>query len=261
MNVKYINVCKYNVKEIFKEINSLCKNTCLISLDTEFPGIVLKIKSFKYSSENASYHMLRKNVNVLKTIQIGLTFDKNCNFKFSTTFQFNFVYDFENNCFAQDSIDLLSKSKLMFETNNKIGINLDLFKAFLTSSSLLCNKKLKWITFHSGYDFGYLVNLITNKQLPLSKKDFIELLNFYFPCFFDLKHLGYFSSNFYGSLDKIAEKFKINRIGKSHQAGSDSLITLNIYKIISNDIKPREYFKKFKCVLYNSPSVMHNYYI
>lgn len=33
-----------------------------------------------------------------------------------------------------------------------------------------------WITFHSGYDFGYLMRLLTNKAMPEQDREFFELL-------------------------------------------------------------------------------------
>jgi hypothetical protein len=35
---------------------------------------------------------------------------------------------------------------------------------------------VRWITFHSGYDFGYLLKVLTCQPLPQSEADFFELL-------------------------------------------------------------------------------------
>ena len=36
--------------------------------------------------------------------------------------------------------------------------------------------QVRWITFHSGYDFGYLLKLLTCQPLPASETAFFELL-------------------------------------------------------------------------------------
>lgn len=36
--------------------------------------------------------------------------------------------------------------------------------------------QVRWITFHSGYDFGYLLKLLTCQSLPANEAEFFELL-------------------------------------------------------------------------------------
>ena len=36
--------------------------------------------------------------------------------------------------------------------------------------------QVHWITFHSGYDFGYLLKILTCQPLPLGEPEFFELL-------------------------------------------------------------------------------------
>ena len=39
-----------------------------------------------------------------------------------------------------------------------------------------CLPQVRWITFHSGYDFGYLLRVLTCSPLPASEAEFFELL-------------------------------------------------------------------------------------
>lgn len=39
----------------------------------------------------------------------------------------------------------------------------------------------------SGYDFGYLLKLLTDQNLPHDESDFFELLRLYFPVVYDVK--------------------------------------------------------------------------
>lgn len=38
------------------------------------------------------------------------------------------------------------------------------------------NLQVRWITFHSGYDFGYLLKLLTCASLPANEAEFFQLL-------------------------------------------------------------------------------------
>ncbi|KAF5769245.1 putative poly(A)-specific ribonuclease [Helianthus annuus] len=68
------------------------------------------------------------------------------------------------------------------------------------SSSIVLNDSVYWVTFHSGYDFGYLLKVLTCRRL-----------------------------------NKLAQLLEVERIGICHQAGSDSLLTsLTFRKLIEN---------------------------
>ena len=87
------------------------------------------------------------------------------------------------------------------------------------------NEAVRWITFHSGYDFGYLIKVLTAAPLPEAEPDFFELLRTFFPAVYDIKYLMKFCDNLHGGLNKLAETLDVERIGPQHQAGSDSLLT------------------------------------
>lgn len=46
---------------------------------------------------------------------------------------------------------------------------------------------INWLSFHSGYDFGYLLKLLTDQNLPQEENDFFESLRLYFPTIYDVK--------------------------------------------------------------------------
>jgi CCR4-NOT transcription complex subunit 7/8 len=115
---------------------------------------------------------------------------------------------------------------------------------------------VRWITFHSGYasspappwraqpvltagsqiyfsyDFGYLLKLVTCRELPATESEFFDILLTYFPTIYDMKYLQKFvggPQGLHGGLQKLADALDVERIGPQHQAGSDSLLTANTF--------------------------------
>ena len=126
---------------------------------------------------------------MLKIIQLGLTFtDKDgAWYTGCTCWQFNFKFSLNDDMFAQDSIDLLKNSGIDFEKFEKYGIDIQGFGEFMMMSGLVLNDEVKWISFHSSYDFGYLLKTLTCSTLPQDELAFLELLHIYFPCIYDVK--------------------------------------------------------------------------
>jgi CCR4-NOT transcription complex subunit 7/8 len=57
----------------------------------------------------------------------------------------------------------------------------------MTISGLVLNDEIRWISFHSKYDFGYLLKTLTCTELPMDESGFVELLQMYFPSIYDVK--------------------------------------------------------------------------
>lgn len=221
-----------NLEEEFTLIRKVVDDFPYIAMDTEFPGIVLRpVGNFK-NSNDYHYQTLKDNVDMLKLIQLGLTFsdeDGNlptCGTNKHCIWQFNFrEFNVNEDVFANDSVELLRESGIDFKKNNENGISARRFGELLMSSGIVLNDNVYWVTFHSGYDFGYLLKVLTCKNLPDTQAGFFNLINMYFPTIFDIKHLMKFCNSLHGGLNKLAELLEVERIGICHQAGSDSLLT------------------------------------
>jgi CCR4-NOT transcription complex subunit 7/8 len=253
--------------------------------DTEFPGVVARPVGSFTSHTDYHYQTLRCNVDLLKIIQLGITFaDENGELADGCpTWQFNFRFNLQcvltsshlpspllssplllaprhritslaccrEDMYAQDSIELLVRSGIDFRLHEMRGIDVNVFGELLMSSGLVLNKDVKWISFHSGYDFGYLLKLLTNAQLPgmwhrrcrqgvlmhwfisfplaADEPAFFDLLHTYFPCLYDVKYLMNAFETLKGGLNKLAEDLEVERVGPMHQAGSDSLLTSSTF--------------------------------
>ncbi|ORX50872.1 ribonuclease CAF1 [Hesseltinella vesiculosa] len=225
---KYIReVWAENLEEEMKYLRDLVEEYPFLAMDTEFPGVVARpIGTFKTSSDY-HYQTLRCNVDLLKIIQLGVTFaDQHGNLPANVcTWQFNFKFSLESDMYAQDSIDMLTKSGIDFKKHEEYGIDVEHFGELLISSGFVLLDDVKWISFHSGYDFGYLLKVLTCANMPADETEFFDLLRTYFPCVYDIKYLMKSCKNLKGGLQDIADDLQVARIGPQHQAGSDSLLT------------------------------------
>ncbi|XP_070613736.1 CCR4-NOT transcription complex subunit 7 isoform X2 [Erythrolamprus reginae] len=166
-------VWAYNLDEEMKRIRQVIRKFNYVAMDTEFPGVVARpIGEFR-SNADYQYQLLRCNVDLLKIIQLGLTFmNEQGEYPPGTsTWQFNFKFNL------------------------------------------------------TGYDFGYLIKILTNSNLPEEELDFFEILRLFFPVIYDVKYLMKSCKNLKGGLQEVAEQLELERIGPQHQAGSDSLLT------------------------------------
>lgn len=184
------------------------------------------IGNFKGSSDY-HYQTLRCNVDVLRMIQLGLTLcDEQGNLPPEvSTWQFNLHFNVDEDMCAPDSLELLTKAGLDFERHSRFGIDHETFGEMLITSGLILFDDVRWISFHSGYDFGYMLKLVTNAPLPAQENEFFEVLHRWFPCVYDVKYLMRSCKSLKGGLQDVADDLRVSRIGQQHQAGSDSLLT------------------------------------
>jgi len=219
-----------NLEKELDVIRGFIEEFPYVSMDTEFPGVVARPVGTFRNVTDYNYQTMRCNVDLLKIIQLGLTFT-DANGKHPpecSTWQFNFKLSLKEDMYAQDSIDLLRNSGINFDNHEKRGIDVQIFGETLTSSGIVLSDDIVWVSFHSGYDFGYLLKLLTMEAMPEREAEFYELLNIFFPNVYDVKFLTMNNpscEHLRGGLNKIAEQLEVERIGPSHQAGSDSLLT------------------------------------
>ena len=87
-----------------------------------------------------------------------------------------------------------------------------------------------WITFHGAYDFSYLLKVLINDSLPPTSEQFMNYLKHIFPNIYDIKTMINEIDQWKNySLSKLGFDLNIKRYGHSHQAGSDSLLTLELF--------------------------------
>ncbi|KAH9320482.1 hypothetical protein KI387_015121, partial [Taxus chinensis] len=162
-----------NLEEEFELIREVVDQYPYVAMDTEFPGVVIRPLGRFNSRAEHHYHTLKANVDTLKLIQLGLTFSDeegnlpDCGTGQLCVWQFNLrEFNPGEDIHAPDSIELLRQSGIDFKKNNHLGIDSKHFAELLMSSGVVLNENMRWITFHSAYDYGYLIKLLTCNYLP-----------------------------------------------------------------------------------------------
>ncbi|KAH0453754.1 hypothetical protein IEQ34_018078 [Dendrobium chrysotoxum] len=239
-HVEIREVWDSNLEEELSLIRSIVADYPFVSMDTEFPGVaVLPVVNSPTSLTEFNYQTLQLNVNILKLIQLGLTFfDSSGHLPLFGSpprpciWQFNFrEFDSASDIFDRSSIELLRSSGMDLEKNHHLGVTADRFSELIISSGVVQNDSVQWITFHSSFDFGFLLKTLTCRNLPDSREDFCRSLRLYFPKVYDIKHLMKFCDNLSpGVLNKVAEDLGVRRAGTYHQTGSDSLLAAAVFR-------------------------------
>ncbi|KAI3975239.1 hypothetical protein MKX01_039275 [Papaver californicum] len=241
-------VWRRNLASEVKIIQEVIDQYSVISMDTEFPGIVYRPNivdtekpQHHHRPSDQHYHSLKKNVDSLNLIQVGLTIcDSEGNLPDLGSgnryiWEFNFRdFDVTKDLHDPESIGLLKQQGIDFEKNVEQGIDSSKFAELVMSSGLVCNDSVSWVTFHGAYDFGYLVKMLTRKNLPDGIAEFLNLLRVFFgKHVYDVKYLIKFCESLYGGLERVAVALEVDRaVGKCHQAGSDSLMTCHAFQKI-----------------------------
>lgn len=208
---------EYEFNALRNFINDKTANV-FISIHQEIPGIVARpVGTFKTS---ADYHFqtLRSNSDLLNIIQLSLcavkvlpnnagsnhTSSTNANnsdggsgggnggdVSNSIIWQFNFLYDVTKEMFNEEHLSMLAlTSQINFASHMSQGIPHFAFAELMMDSGLLLDSSINWLSYHSGYDLGFFISLLTNDLLPNDEVDFSWWCDKYFPSFYDLKHIG-----------------------------------------------------------------------
>lgn len=240
-DVKVRKVWASNLSEEIEAISTLIERYNYISLDVEFPGVILRpIGDRAEDKAQHVYNVIAANVDILKPLQIGITIHDSEGSKppsFGCCWQFNFHFDTSQDIFAQDAVDTMRKDGVDLEKHEKEGIDTFDFAELIMTSGLVLNPDVVWVSYYSAWDFIFMLKLLTNLRLPSSEPAFYELLQIFFPCTYDIKLLMEKDETLAGKgLFGTAEKYNIAKKGATHQAGPNSLLAMQVFFAIRKQV-------------------------
>ncbi|KAL6844220.1 hypothetical protein ACP4OV_025893 [Aristida adscensionis] len=227
-----------NVEQEFRLIRAAVEHFPYVSMDTEFPGVIHRpAKHPAALTAGERYALLKSNVDALHLIQVGLAFAASPDSPPALAFEINLrEFDPRVHRHAADSVRLLADSGLDLAAHRARGVPARSLAALLMSSGLVCNPEVAWVTFHSAYDFGYLVKLLMGRKLPRTMPDFLKYVRVYFGEVYDVRHMMRFcggAGGLHGGLERVAAALKVERAaGRCHQAASDSVLTWDTFRQI-----------------------------
>ncbi|CCH44321.1 CCR4-NOT transcription complex subunit 7 [Wickerhamomyces ciferrii] len=225
-------VWKENFHQEFAIIRQLITQYNYVSFSTEFPGILARPIGVFTSTNDYHYQTLRTNTDLLNLIQFGISLSDVNGKKpdnIYSTWQFNFKFDLNSEMISNEAYESLIKTGIDFNQHLSNGIDQFEFAELLTSSGLVLLKNVHWTSFHSGYDFGFLISLLTNNDMPNTEDEFINKIQIFFPNLFDLKILSKIinskDSNPKLSLENLADELNIPRLNIFVSTGGQALLT------------------------------------
>ncbi|TVU16669.1 hypothetical protein EJB05_40244, partial [Eragrostis curvula] len=239
-----------NVEREFKLIRAAIEHFPYVSMDTEFPGVIhVPTKHHASLTAGERYALLKANVDALHLIQVGLTFAASPTSPPALAFEINLrEFDPRLHRHAPESVRLLADNGVDFAAHRARGVPATAFSALMMSSGLVCcnhnhnHGGVTWVTFSSAYDFAYLIKLLMGRKLPRSQADFLRYVRVFFGHnVYDVKHMMRYCAGLYGGLDRVAAALGVERAaGRSHQAGSDSVLTWDTFRRIKQVYFPKE---------------------
>ncbi|KAM0866268.1 hypothetical protein ACQ4PT_042738 [Festuca glaucescens] len=245
----------HNVDYEFWLIRQAAEKYPYVSMDTEFPGVIhCPSKPHFLLTPSERYALLKANVDALHLIQVGLAFASSPDAPPALAFEINLrEFDPRVHRHAPESIKLLADHGLDLAAHRAHGVDARVFAAHLMASGLVCSgNAVTWATFHSAYDFGYLVKLLMGRKLPRTLPEFLGLVRVFFgEQVYDVRHIMGRCPGLRGGLDAVAAALGAAReAGRAHQAGSDSALTWEAFRRVREVYFAREGVRGFAGVLY-----------
>lgn len=227
-------VWAWNLDEEFNNLLSAASADAsggvVLALDMEFPGFLRQEP--RTQSRAARYQAMRENVDRLRPIQLGIAIaaEDGC---LRGIWNFNLKFDIDIDLHTQKSVEFLRAAGIAFSRHKNEGIDGTMLGQKLASSGLVGQRAPWWVTFAGSYDWAYLLKLLTAcRPLPRELSAFDVALGAFCPRHHDLR-----DELPYGSLDSLARRLELKRYGRAHTAGSDALLTLDMFMKVVGGIK------------------------
>mmetsp|Transcript_36238 Transcript_36238/g.91212 ORF Transcript_36238/g.91212 Transcript_36238/m.91212 type:complete len:341 (-) Transcript_36238:186-1208(-) len=199
----------------------------ILAFDVEFPGFIRQEP--RTGARAVRYQVLRENVDRLRPIQLGVAL-AGLDGEPLGVWSFNLKFDVDVDLHSAKSVAFLRAAGIDFPRHAAEGIEASVLGQRLAASDLVGwhARAPWWVTFAGFYDFGYLLRMLTREKLPQNFGGFDVTLSTYCPRRHELR-----DELPHGSLDSLARKHGLQRRGLAHTAGSDALLTLELFLTVA----------------------------
>jgi CCR4-NOT transcription complex subunit 7/8 len=215
-----------------------------VALDVEYPGVIIRSLS-KLSMDggvDATYEMIKINVNCMTPIQIGIVLtDKDGMFptihnEIIAGWNFNMSFSTKKDVYSMLSLEILQDAGIRFAEHRDHGIEPAHFGELIISSGLVLDEDVTWITCHSAYSIAYLLKLVTGRPIPSTLDAFYDTVRIWLPNLWDLRYAvtkfkNTSAGRWVGGLEGMAKELGTSRDAgtKPHIAAHDALLVSSVF--------------------------------
>jgi CCR4-NOT transcription complex subunit 7/8 len=222
------NVWAWNFDEEFdallNAVVSTSGSSAVLALDMEFPGFLKEEP--RVCAKGERYQALRENVDFMWPIQLGVAV-ASASGTLKGAWTFNLRFDADKDPSSASGMAFLRRVGVDFARHRNEGIPAAMIGRRLASSSLVGWHRQApwWLTFSGSYDLGFLLKLLScGRPLPGEAASFDKALSVVCPWRHELR-----DQLPRGSLEVLGKQHGIPRRGQAHTAGSDALLTLELF--------------------------------
>jgi len=209
---------------LLNAVVSTSGSSAVLALDMEFPGFLKEEP--RVCEKGERYQALRENVNFMWPIQFGVAV-ASASGTLKGAWTFNLAFDADKDPSSASGMAFLRRVGVDFARHRTEGIPSAMIGRRLASSSLVGWHRQApwWLTFSGSYDLGFLLKLLScGRPLPWEAASFDKALSVVCPWRHELR-----DQLPRGSLEDLGKQHGIPRQGPAHTAGSDALLTLELF--------------------------------
>ncbi|KAH9382914.1 hypothetical protein HPB48_023539 [Haemaphysalis longicornis] len=171
-----------NLEQGLDTIAHLVQTHHYAAMDTEFPGVLQWPHESQLCPYHYQYSLVRDNVNLMNIIPVGMTFpDRGGNPVPSCCTRFYTKTDRCDNDSIRPLVTSVKPSKEHEEDD------LDLSTEPFASCGVALSESARWLAFHGGFYFGYLLKVLIGQALPNVMYVLFYFLLFELPAICDVK--------------------------------------------------------------------------
>jgi CCR4-NOT transcription complex subunit 7/8 len=159
--------------------------------DVVFPGVILRPLQDFSSAEDYVYAGIRANVNCSPCLELGLTLSDGAGAlpEESASFRFRLRFDQAQDAGSLKALEKLAAGGSDLRSSRDLGVERGRFAALMTSSGLVLQGGVWWITYAGGFDLAHVIRVLSGAPLPPKREEFLALVRLWLPNLIDVRSM------------------------------------------------------------------------